>query len=426
MPDDAIAVDLHGVRLGTLRQTQAGAQWQASDRALEQYGIGSLVLSSALPLDSSPSPVAASEAFFGGLLPEGPRLDALLRDTPGTSRDKVVGLLAEVGRDAIGAIVLPGPPITSLGPALSQEEVEREVADPRVYLAGGGSGIPGMQPKVALARAHGRWHAARDGHPSTHIVKPFGSDSSRAAHAEAWLMTLARRIGLIDYQVQVEQFGDIGAVVVQRFDRVALPDGGVGRVHQEDAAQALGLAWGGDAKFEWAGQGASLRAIARLLDRDRTIVDTGRSDCETLLAHTAFRLLVGDTDGHAKNHGLLHSRGGRVTLAPLYDVTAQVLYGSASETVAMYVDGHRSLRDIDADALVQEAHSWGVPADTATEIVTAVARGTLEAARATPAPDAIAAHLPGYVTQACRALLNGAPVGLGLGEYPTLRPLEIQ
>lgn len=426
MTEDAIAVNLHGEPLGTLRQTRAGAQWRASEQALDTYGIGSLILSVALPLDSSPAPIAASEAFFGGLLPEGPRLDALLRDTPGTSRDNLVGLLSEVGRDAIGAVVLPGSPITELGPALSQEEVELEVANPRGYVAGGGSGIPGMQPKVALARANGRWHAARDGHPSTHIVKPCAPGTERGAHAEAWLMALARRIGLIDYEVWFEQFGDIGAVVVERFDRVSRPQGGVDRIHQEDAAQALGLAWGGNAKFEWAGQGASLRAIAGLLDRDRTITATGPSDRETLLAHTAFRLLVGDIDGHAKNHGLLHNSSGGVALAPLYDVTPQVLYGGTGESVAMFVDGQRSLRDIDADALVREAQSWGIDAKVASEIVTAVARDTLTAARASTAPDAIATHLPGYVTQACRALLDGAPVGLGLGEYPTLRLLEIQ
>ncbi len=426
MRDDTITVDLHGQRLGTLHQTRTGARWHADERALETYGIGSLILSAALPLDSSPASVAASEAFFGGLLPEGPRLDALLRDTPGTSRDNLVGLLAQVGRDAIGGVVLPGPPITTLGPALSPEAVAREVASPHSYVAGGGSGIPGMQPKVALARANGRWHAARDGHPSTHIVKPFDPGVEHGGHAEAWLMSLARHIGLINYSVEFERFGDIGAVVVERFDRVPLSDGTVDRIHQEDAAQALGLPWGGNAKFEWAGEGASLGAIARLLDRDRTIADAGPSDRERLLAHTVFRLLAGDTDGHAKNHGLLHSVDGSVSLAPLYDVTPQVLYGATGEAVAMFVDGRRSLRDIDIDALAREARSWGVSTESATEIIQTVATDMLAAARTISAPGPVAFHLPGYVTQTCRALLEGRTIGLGLGEFPTLRTLDIQ
>lgn len=147
--------------------------------------------------------------------------------------------------------------------------------------------------------------------------------------------------------------------------------------------------WRGNAKFEWSGEGASLRAVARLLDRHRTITSTGPSDRETLLAHTIFRLLVGNTDGHAKNHGLLHGPDGTVTLAPLDDVTPQVLYGGAGETVAMFIDERRRLRDIDADK----------------------------------AAGAIAAHLP---SQACRALLDWSSVGLGLGQFPRLRSLEVQ
>jgi len=59
-------------------------------------------------------------------------------------------------------------------------------------------------------------------------------------------------------------------------------------------------------------------------------------------------------------------------------------------------------------------------------VIESVARDTLEAARTMPTPDAIAAHLPGYVTRACRALLDGDTLGLALGEFPTLRPLEVQ
>ena len=425
MPDDALTVDLYGERIGTLRRTRAGAQFSADAAALETYGIGSLVLSAALPLDSSPSPVSATEAFFGGLLPEGPRLDALLRDTPGASRDDLIGLLGLVGRDAIGGVVIPGPPVTTLGPGLSDAQVNHEVANPRGYVAGGGSGIPGMQPKVALARAEGRWHAARDGHPSTHIVKPFDPQSEQGGHAEAWIMSVARSIGLIDYAVEFTRFGAVGAVVVERFDRTRSADGGVERVHQEDAAQALGLPWGGDAKFEWAGQGASLRAIARLLDRDRTLADTGRSDREKLLAHTVFRMLTGDTDGHAKNHGLLHGADGTVRLAPLYDVTPQVLYARSGEAVSLFVDGRHSMQDIDADALVREASSWGMGLDVARDLVVTIAQDTLDAARSLPAPPPVAAHLPGYVTQACRSLLDGGPVGLGLGEFPTLNEIDV-
>jgi len=170
MTSDSIDVDLRGEHVGVVTRTPAGAQLSTAPAALAKHGLGSTVLTLGLPLDSSPASVEATEAFFGGLLPEGPRLEALLRDTPDTSRDKLVSLLYAAGRDVTGGIVLPGPTITALGTVLTEEEAALEVANPRGYLAGGGSGMSGMQPKVAMARSPEGWHAARDGHPSSHII----------------------------------------------------------------------------------------------------------------------------------------------------------------------------------------------------------------------------------------------------------------
>jgi serine/threonine-protein kinase HipA len=424
MTDVSLDVELHGHHLGRVERRPEGARWMAGPDALERYGIGSTVLSLALPLEATPAPVAATEAFFGGLLPEGARLDALLSDKDRLARSNLVGLLAAVGRDVAGGLVLPGPAITTLGPLLSDAEVAHEVANPRGYLAGGGSAMAGLRPKVALARSTGGWHAARDGHPSTHIVKPASPDALRDARAEVWVMGLAHRAGLTDCDVSLEWFGELPAVVIERFDRVATPDGGLRRLHQEDAAQALGLAWGGDAKFEWHGSGASLRAIAALLDKDRTLRSQGPSDRELLLAQTVFRMVIGDTDGHAKNHTLLHDNEGGVSLSPLYDATPTVLYGQGA-VIALEVDGQRLLHTIDADALVAEAGTWGMREREARVVIEHTAEAIRQAARDTPADDTIAQHLPGYVTQSCTALLTGRPVGLGLGEFPTLHRLDV-
>jgi len=423
MPNDSLDVHLFGHRIGTLQQGADGARFTASPDALDEYGIGSPVLSVALPLEATPASAAATEAFFGGLLPEGPRLDALLRERPGLSRRKLVGLLAAVGRDVAGAIVLPGPEVTALGGLLTADEVTAEVANPSTFVAGGGSVSAGMRPKVALGRSTKGWHAARDGHPSTHMIKPVSPDAVRDAHAEAWTMRLARAAGLIDYDVWIEQFGDTPAVVIERFDREAVPDG-IRRLHQEDAAQALALPWGGDDKFSWGNPRATYAAIAALLDRDRSVFDNAPGDTERLLQHTVFRLIVGDTDAHAKNHALLHSADGAVALAPMYDVTPGVLYGGGVGP-ALFIAGRRALHTIDADALVEEARTWGLAEPVAREVVAATAERVRTEARALSADESIAAHLPGYVTQAATALLEGRPVGLGLGEFPTLIPLDV-
>ncbi len=67
--------------------------------------------------------------------------------------------------------------------------------------------------------------------------------------------------------------GDRAVLVVERYDRVRTASGTIERLHQEDAAQALGLPWGGNDKFEQANGGANLRAIAGLLDAGRTVFD---------------------------------------------------------------------------------------------------------------------------------------------------------
>ncbi len=423
MTNETLDVHLFGRPVGVLRQGADGARFTASAAALDEYGIGSPVLSLALPLERAPASAAATEAFFGGLLPEGPRLDGLLRERPGLNRRKLVGLLAAVGRDVAGAIVLPGPEITGLGPLLTADEATAEVANPSTFVAGGGSVSAGMRPKVAFGRSDQGWHAARDGHPSTHIVKPLGPDGLRDGHAEVWTMRLARAVGLIDYSVWFEAFDTVSAVVIERFDR-APTRGGIGRLHQEDAAQALALPWGGDDKFSWGNPRASYAAIAALLDRDRSMFHTGLSDTERLLQHTVFRLIVGDTDAHAKNHALLHSAHGTISLAPMYDVTPGVLYGGGVGP-ALFIDGRRTLRAIDADAVVAEAGTWGIREARAREVVAGVAEAVRAEARVLEADALIASHLPGYVTQAATALLDGRPVGLGLGEFPTIRALDI-
>lgn len=423
MSSDSIEVWLYGEHLGDVRRSSAGTRFVATADALDRHGLGSNVLSIALPLDSTPAPVANTEAFFGGLLPEGARLTALLSQEPNLSRDNLIGLLEAVGRDVAGALLIPGPDVTTLGPLLSEEEVAHEVANPSGYLAGGGSALAGMRPKVGLAQSRRGWHAARDGHPSTHIIKPAGPDNIRSIHAEVWVMRLARAAGLIDFDVWFEAFGSVPAVVVERFDR-RLDGNRVHRIHQEDAAQALGLAWGSDAKFEWANPRASLRSIAGLLDRDRSLFATGPSDRESLLAHTVFRLIVGDTDAHAKNHALLHSPDGAVRLAPLYDVTPAMLYGDGGG-LALSVAGQRTVATVTADAVVEEAQSWGLEADTARDVAMATAEVVRDCARNADADGSIADHLPGYVTQAAQALLEGRPVGLNLGEFPTVEPLAV-
>ena len=61
---------------------------------------------------------------------------------------------------------------------------------------------------------------------------------------------------------------------------------------------------------------------------------------------------VGDTDGHARNFGLLH-RDEAVSLAPAYDVGPTSLFVSGKQ-VGMWVDGQSYLSAITRGHLVRE------------------------------------------------------------------------
>ena len=414
-----LTVLLYGTHLGVLRRTPQGrATFTASTQALARYGVGARPLSMALPLQTRPVPPEATEAFFGGLLPEGARRDVLAR-AAGCSRDDVIGLLRFVGADVAGAVVLPGPDVTALGPAMTVAQVARELADPSGYVGGGGSGgVAGVRPKIGLARADGRWHAAVDGHASTHILKPVAPDRAHLAHSEAWLMTIARSIGLTSHAVTVESIGGLPTVVVERFDRTIEGDR-VHRVHQEDMAQALGLPWGGDAKYEAIDARASLRAIAALLDRGRSLFAVGEPDRERMLRYVTFNVLVGNTDAHAKNYSLVHAAHGHAHLAPLYDVTAPPLEYEGSLTLALKVGGIAYQPDVTAEALVTEARSWGLGTDRAREVVVRTAQDVLTSVTAAvgarePKIDAsISDTLPGYVATQAQNLLEGRRVSIG-------------
>ncbi|MBI4699874.1 MAG: HipA domain-containing protein [Deltaproteobacteria bacterium] len=115
------------------------------------------------------------------------------------------------------------------------------------------------------------------------------------------------------------------------------------RLHQEDLCQAFGLP--PTAKYQNEG-GPTPEAIAALL---REHSSRPREDVATFVGALAFNWLIAGTDGHAKNYSLLHGRGGRVRLAPLYDLASALPYEQMPLQrlrLAMKVGGTYRLRDI--------------------------------------------------------------------------------
>ncbi|MFG3450079.1 HipA domain-containing protein [Stenotrophomonas sp. NPDC047960] len=76
--------------------------------------------------------------------------------------------------------------------------------------------------------------------PTTHILKPPGSDYNGFVENEMFCLRLARAMGMpAAFSEKIEMDGE-SAICVERYDRKRTADGWI-RIHQEDFCQALGV-----------------------------------------------------------------------------------------------------------------------------------------------------------------------------------------
>jgi serine/threonine-protein kinase HipA len=172
-------------------------------------------------------------------------------------------------------------------------------------------------------------------------------------------MALAAELGLAHYGTELVGKGARQHLVIERYDR-AVDGQTVTLIHQEDAAQALGLDWVDDhAKFQNPGaprdsHRPSAYRIAELLGslqgRGRPVVD--------FLRRLTFTVLLGDNDAHAKNLAILHLPG-RSVLADVYDAVPNLFQdGRIDYNLALAIDGSFDHRRISAAHLIREAEHW--------------------------------------------------------------------
>lgn len=351
-----------GILLG-----QPGGSFPASFTYDPEYLArpGAVPLSASLPLRSAPYDDAGVRAFFDNLLPEGERrrTEALARRIDPAD---LVGLLGALGADCPGAVsVLPEGAAPAKMPGRLGADYEALDEDRLAALVGevaagrplGGRArfsVAGVQRKLALARdpATGRFLLPRDGAPTTHILKVEAQDGEHRGIVanEALCLDVFRRLGLPVVHAERMVIGVIQVLVVARYDR-AVHDDLVARLHQEDAAQALGvpreLKYEDDA--EQAGVGPERRGFAALLGRFAGLT-RGPGDARLNLVHAAHaNWLLGNADAHLKNFALLHDEaradspaadqaiGFGFDLAPFYDVVCTGAYPGVDQTLAMRI-----------------------------------------------------------------------------------------
>jgi serine/threonine-protein kinase HipA len=337
----ALDVRLRDRHVGRLVELERGGDYSFEyEPSVAASSPEAPLLSVSLPCRERPFEPAEARPFFEGLLPEGEIRERIARDLK-VSASNSFELLARLGRDCAGAVVLlpegeqpdADEPVEWLAKSDLAELIERLPTNPlgvarrnKVRLS-----LAGLQRKAVLIHgADGRFGRPTAAHPSTHIVKPQYDDSDYAdlVYNEHFCMAVARAAGLDAARASILDIAAHPCLLVERFDRYAGKDGRA-RVHQEDCCQALGVPPG--LKYEGEG-GPGLGAIAGLL---RAASSRGGADVLALLRATILNYVLGNSDAHAKNFGLLH--GDELRLAPLYDIVSTAVYPEIDDSLAMAI-----------------------------------------------------------------------------------------
>jgi serine/threonine-protein kinase HipA len=330
---------------------------------------GATPLSHSLPLREQRFRSKECRGFFAGILPEAAQREIIARNL-GISDRNDYAMLERIGGECAGAVTfIPAGeslPEREYGyKKLSAEELAGILKElPKRPLLAGEKGIrlslAGAQDKVPM-RIEGREVCLPlGGAPSTHILKPAIERFEGLVFNEAFCMKLAAAVGLPAAPVEIRNVEGMDFLLVERHDRTHRQVGGgdpvVGRLHQEDFCQALGIA--PEVKYQREG-GPSLKQSFALL---REVSSTPVVDLNRLLDAVIFNYLVGNNDAHGKNFSLLYHGAGtenlQIRLSPLYDIVSTVDYPELSRDMAMKIGGEYSSEKVtprNFDQLAEEA-----------------------------------------------------------------------
>lgn len=269
--------------------------------------------------------------YFENLLPDNRLIRERLQARFHTRSTSAQDLLAEIGRDCVGALTIrpegespegydriEGAPLTEkqIEQALGRVTVDARHADEddvRISIAG-------AQEKTAFLWHEGQWMRPTGATPTTHIFKlplgvpPSGIDLTTSVENEWLCARILAAYGVPVAQGDIARFGERTVLVVPRFDRqLSSDDTWLLRLPQEDFAQVCGV--GPDAKYESDG-GPGIKTI---LERLLGSVQADKDRQDFFRTQVLFWMLAA-IDGHAKNFSVFIEPRGHFRLTPRYDV----------------------------------------------------------------------------------------------------------
>ena len=345
---------LDGRQVGVVRQARGRLSFEYADDW--RMARGAYPLSLSMPLAARAHGHAAIEPFLWGLLPDNELVLARWGQRFQVSPRSAFALLGVVGEDCAGAVQFVRPdrlavlsePAAEAIAWLTEDDVAARLRALQADASAGRSprdtgqfSLAGAQPKTALVFDGQRWGVPAGRMPTTHILKPPSGVLDGHVENEHLCLALGRALGLPTARSELRRFGDMTAIVIERYDRVRVTALAAAadraafarttptfRVHQEDFCQALRVHPA--RKYQNDG-GPGPRDIVALLraaasdsagKRGQEIQSAPDEDVATFLDALLFNWLIGGTDAHAKNYALLIGGGGLVRLAPFYDLAS--------------------------------------------------------------------------------------------------------
>lgn len=363
---DRLEVRLHGEQIGWItrgtRRERVEFEWA------EGYTPGPVTLTESFGSVRPKAPPSAASSFFGGYALEGRQRERLTQRRGIGNPTDLYAMLREFGSSIAGAVTVTDPDTVSRTQPSYEPISDGEIIKRLQRAANDGdlgsddqsrSMLAGLQPKLLLARFDGNWYLPHGRAHSTHILKPRLPARPDGLAREHYGHALAAELGLARYRTELAGKGTRQYLVIERYDR-AVDGQAVTLIHQEDAAQALGLDWADDhAKFQDpnAPRDSHRPSLYRIAEILGSLQGEGRPVAD-FLRRLTFTVLLGDNDAHAKNLAILHLPG-RSVLADVYDVIPNLFQaGRIDYNLSLAIDGSFDHRRVSAAHLIREAEHW--------------------------------------------------------------------
>lgn len=331
-----------------------------------------------IPLQTGKIDSACVYAFFENLLPEGDQRQIISLRHQVTS---VFGLLAAVGGDTAGAVVLvpfgERPQAAHYRPT-TWEQLQSQTAHVDAD-ADNAHADTNSSRRLSLSGAQFKRLVSIDENgmpllplgnsPSTHIIKPDIVRSDLKIFASAINETVVMRTALYCGlpTASVHYVSSLHACAVKRYDRELTPHGRLIRVAQADFCQLAGKP--SEVKYE-IDSGPGFVECFQLISRYSVMPAV---DQRNLLKWLFFNLFTGNNDSHAKNLALLHTPSG-LRLAPFYDLMCTRLYAGLGRHFAFQIGGEYEPGNLQASHFETLAAKLGIRFDYLKKIADELAK----------------------------------------------------